>query len=215
MSLLLRESWVFFLGVGLVLFLATLLGYKLASATGVNEDVHRHEHIAGLREGLFVLLGLLLGFTIAMVLPRFDQRRDLVVEEAHAIGASWLRAQMLPDPQRSESRKLLQQYLAVRESFSGETLGDPQSVEHTIQRTSALQEQLWEQAVTVAEHDQSAVVAGYLQALDEMIGVADKRLAAFEHRVPRAVWIIILLIAVFQSFITGYSLKRRVWLSLV
>jgi hypothetical protein len=45
--------------------------------------------------------------------------------------------------------------------------------------------------------------------------VSSKRLAVFESRVPGAVWIIILVVAVFQSFLTGYSLKRKVWLSLV
>ena len=215
MSLLLHEPWIFFVVVAVVLFVSTFLGYRLASATGVNEDTHRHEHIAGLREGLFVLLGLLLGFTIAMVLPRFDQRRDLVAEEAHAIGTAWLRTKMLPEPQRSKSIQLLRKYVDVRKDFAGETLGNPAALNRTIQQTNTLQEQLWEQAVQVTQQNQTAVVAAYVQALNELIGVSEKRLAAFENRVPEAVWIIILLVATFQSFITGYSLKRKVWLSLI
>ena len=215
MSLLLHEPWIFFVVVAVVLFVSTFLGYRLASATGVNEDTHRHEHIAGLREGLFVLLGLLLGFTIAMVLPRFDQRRDLVAEEAHAIGTAWLRTKMLPEPQRSKSIQLLRKYVDVRKDFAGETLGNPAALNRTIQQTNTLQEQLWEQAVQVTQQNQTAVVATYVQALNELIGVSEKRLAAFENRVPEAVWIIILLVATFQSFITGYSLKRKVWLSLI
>ena len=215
MSLLLRQPLIFFFSVAVVLFVSTLLGYRLASATGVNEDAHRHEHIAGLREGLFVLLGLLLGFTIAMVLPRFDQRRDLVAEEAHAIGTTWLRAKMLPEPQRGKSVQLLREYVGVRQGFAGEMLGDPTALNRTFQQTNALQEQLWQQAVEVTQQKETAVVATYVQALNEMIGVSEKRLAAFENRVPEAVWIIILMVAAFQSFITGYSLKRKVWLSLI
>ena len=173
MSLLLREPSIFFLGVAVVLFASTLLGFRLALATGVNEDTNRHEHIAGLREGLFVLLGLLLGFTIAMVLPRFDQRRDLVVEEAHAIGTTWLRAQMLPEPQRSESIQLLREYAGVRKDFAGETVGDPTALNRTIQRTNALQEQLWEQAVQVTQQKETNVVAAYVQALNDMIGASE------------------------------------------
>jgi hypothetical protein len=48
-----------------------------------------------------------------------------------------------------------------------------------------------------------------------MIDVAEKRLAAFENRVPMTVWLIIFLVAVFQSFATGFSLKRWFWFSLV
>lgn len=215
MRLYLREPWFFFLGVAVVLFVSTFLGYKLASATGINEDAHRHEHIAGLREGLFVLLGLLLGFTIAMVLPRFDQRRDLVAEEAHAIGTVWLQAKMLPEPQRSKSVQLLREYVDVRRGFAGETLANPAALDRTIRQTSVLQNQLWEQAMQVTQQSQTSIVATYVQALNEMIGISEKRLAAFENRVPPAVWIIILLVAVFQSFLTGYSLKRKVWLSLI
>ena len=215
MRLILRQPLLLFVSVSIALFLATYLGYRLALATGINEDSHRHEHIAGLREGLFVLLGVLLGFAIAMVLPRFDQRRDLVVEEAHAIETTLLRAEMLPESQRSRSRQLLGRYVTVRHGFAGETLGNPEAVSRTIQQTKALQEQLWEQAVQVAQQDRTSITASYVQALNEMIGASEKRLAAFEHRVPDAIWIIILLVAAFQSFITGYSLKRKIWLSLV
>ncbi len=62
---------------------------------------------------------------------------------------------------------------------------------------------------------QTAVIATYLQSLSNMIDVAEKRLAAFESRVPTTVWLIIFIVAAFQSFITGYSLKRRFWLPLV
>lgn len=215
MKLLLHEPLFLFACVSVVLFLSTLVGYRLALATGINDDSHRHEHIAGLREGLFVLLGLLLGFTVAMVLPRFDQRRDLVEEEAHAITAAWMQTQVLPEPQRSKSQQLLRQYVGVRLQFGGTTLGDPSRLNRVIEQTKALQEQLWEQFLQVAQQNQTSIVAAYERALADMVGVSEKRLAAFENRVPEAVWIIILLVAAFQAFITGYSLKRKVWLSLV
>jgi hypothetical protein len=63
---------------------------RLALITGINE-AHWDEHIASLRDGFFILLGLLLGFTVGGILPRFDQSRDLEVEEAQSIYATWLR----------------------------------------------------------------------------------------------------------------------------
>ena len=41
-----------------------------------------------------------------------------------------------------------------------------------------------------------------------MIDVSEKRLAAFENRVPKTVWLIIFVVAIFQGFATGFSLKR-------
>src|SRR5215469_3053184 len=142
MSSILRQPLLLLLCVGVVLLLSTFVGHRLALITGVNEDAHWHEHIVSLREGLFVLLALLLGFTIAGVIPRFNQRRDLVVEEAVSINATWLQAQILPEPQRERSLQLLRQYVAVRRQFSAITLSNPTALNANTEQTKALQERL-------------------------------------------------------------------------
>jgi hypothetical protein len=207
MSFLLNEPWFLFLVVVVALFGSSLAGYRLALVTRINEDTHHHEQVNSLREGLFVLLGLLLGFTVAMVLPRFDERRQLVVDEANAIGTTVLRAEMLPEPERSKSLDLLRQYAVVRGDFA--TTGPEQS----LQPTKVLQTQLWQQVVAVTQRSQTAVIATYILTLNETIDVSEKRLAAFENRVPKSVWMIIVIVSVFQAFAGGFSLKRKLWFS--
>ncbi len=168
-----------------------------------------------MREGLFVLLGLLLGFTIAIVLPRFDEIRHLVVEEADAIGTTVLRAEILLEPQRGRTLEMLRQYAVVRHDFANATLLDVSDLNREMSRTKDLQEQLWQQLIAVTQVNQTAVVATYLGALNDTIDVSEKRLAAFESRVPESVWLIIFVVAIFQAFVTGFSLKRRFWFSLV
>ena len=209
MSFLLNQPWLLFLVVAVTLFGSSLAGYRFALVTRINEDSHHHEQINSLREGLFVLLGLLLGFTVAMVLPRFDERRQLVIDEANSIGKTMLRAEMLPEPERSKSLELLREYAVVRRDSA--TVGPEQS----LQPTKALQAQLWQQIVLVTQQSQTAVISAYIQTLNDTIDVSEKRLAAFENRVPRPVWIIIIVVAVFQGFAGGFSLKRKLWFSLV
>jgi hypothetical protein len=209
MSSLLNHPWLLFLVVAVVLFGSSLAGYRLALVTRINEDSHHHEQVNSLREGLFVLLGLLLGFTVAMVLPRFDERRQLVVDEANAIGTTMLRAEMLPEPERSKSLELLRQYAVVRHDAA--TVGPEQS----LQPTKALQAQLWQQTVSVAQQSQTAVIGAYILTLNDMIDVSEKRLSAFENRVPKSVWMIIIIVAIFQAFAGGFSLKRKLWFSLL
>jgi hypothetical protein len=209
MSFLLNEPWLLFLVVAVALFGSSLAGYQLALTSRINEDSHHHEQINSLREGLFVLLGLLLGFTVAMVLPRFDERRQLVVDEANAIGTTMLRAEMLPEPERSKSLELLRQYAVVRKDFA------TVRPERSLQPTKALQTQLWQQAIAVTQTSQTAVIATYILTLNETIDVSEKRLASFENRVPRSVWMIIVIVAVFQAFAGGFSLKRKLWFSLL
>jgi hypothetical protein len=214
MRFLLDQPLLLFMTICIALFASSVLGYRLAFSTRINEDSHHHEHITGLRDGLFVLLGLLLGFAVAIVLPRFDERRQLVIDEANAIGTTMLRAEILPEPQRGRTLELLRAYVVVRYDFARETLLDRPALNRQTQRTKALQGQLWQQIVAVTQENQTAVIAAYLQALNDMIDVAEKRLAAFENRVPNTVWIIF-IVAIFQSFATGFSLTRRFWFSLV
>jgi hypothetical protein len=209
MESLLNQPWLLFVTVAVLLFASSVIGWGVSLVTRVNEDSHHHEQINSLREGLFVLLGLLLGFTVAMALPRFDERRQLVIDEANSIGTTMLRAEMLPEPQRSKSLDLLREYALVRRdsAMTGPAQAWP--------KTKALQAQLWQQLVSVTQQNQTAIVATYVLTLNDTIDVSEKRLAAFENRVPRAVWIIIGVVAIFQSFATGFSLKRRFWFSLV
>ena len=52
--------------------------------------------IALILGAVMTLLALLLGFTYSMSTGRFETRRQLVVEEANAIGTTYLRAKTLP-----------------------------------------------------------------------------------------------------------------------
>jgi hypothetical protein len=60
------------------------------------------------------LLALMLAFTFSMALSRNEALRDAVLNEANAIGTTVLRARLLPEPQRSETRKLLREYVQIR-----------------------------------------------------------------------------------------------------
>ncbi len=64
------------LSLGLfVLLTATVeAGFRLAVLSSPNIDEERREQIAASRDALGILLSLLLGFTLAMALPRFDLR---------------------------------------------------------------------------------------------------------------------------------------------
>ncbi|HZO51787.1 MAG TPA: hypothetical protein VFB63_03675 [Bryobacteraceae bacterium] len=87
-----------------------------------------------------------MGFTIAIALPRFDQRRQLEIEEANSIGTTRLRAELLPEPQRTRSLELLREYIDVRIEFGkvGRVRAD---MNRNTQRTNALQAQIWQQTV--------------------------------------------------------------------
>jgi hypothetical protein len=72
------------------------------------------ENVSTLEGAVLGLLALMIGFTFAMALSRFESRRDAVLSEANSIGTTALRARLLPAPERAEALKLLQEYVQVR-----------------------------------------------------------------------------------------------------
>jgi hypothetical protein len=63
---------------------------------------------------VFGLLGLLVAFTFSGAANRFDTRRQLVVEETHAIGTAYLRLDVLPATAQPALRARIREYLDSR-----------------------------------------------------------------------------------------------------
>ena len=70
-------------------------------------------------------LALILVFGLTMAVGRYDQRRAAVVEEVNAIGTTYLRAQTLREPMRTEWLGLLTRYtdasIALSNAVPGST----------------------------------------------------------------------------------------------
>src|SRR4026209_1625974 len=75
---------------------------------------HRSEHLREpvnvLQAALLGLVGLILAFGLSLAVGRYEARRAAVVAEANAIGTTYLRAQLIAEPGRSESLDLLRRY---------------------------------------------------------------------------------------------------------
>lgn len=157
-------------------------------------------------EGAFLgLLALILGFTFSIAVNRFDTRKGLLVDEANAIGTTDLRARMLPDAQSGEVRGLLRDYVQLRiELFSKPPTQAMWRSE--IDRSNALQERLWQQAMAASAADPHALpVSLFVQALNEMIDLQAKRIAAADNHVPEAVFVLLFLIGMVSVGFNAYA----------
>src|SRR6187455_113096 len=69
----------------------------------------------GVVEGaVFSLLGLLIAFTFSGAAGRFDNRRQLGIQEANDIGTAYLRINVLPSAAQPPLRQLFRQYVDSR-----------------------------------------------------------------------------------------------------
>jgi uncharacterized membrane protein len=99
----------------LVIFLIGLAAILVVSEIGWQIGIRTKggggSNITTLESAILGLLALMLAFTFSMALSRFEARRDALLNEANAIGTTALRARLLPEPHRSETLKLLREYV--------------------------------------------------------------------------------------------------------
>jgi hypothetical protein len=157
---------------------------------------------------------LLLGFTLALAVPRFTERRNRLVDEAVSIGATYLRAGTLPSPLRENARALLRKYSDARIDLDNAGL-DNARFRDAAERSRNIQRQLWEDAETFARMDRTAITANYLSSLAETIDLDEQRLAAMENRIPLSIWLLVLSVSAIAILSRGLTLTRRFWLTLV
>ena len=92
------------------------------------------------------LLAFILGFAFRVGTAHYDVRNHALNNEAIAIGTAYHRADLLPEPDRSNLRDLLREYVDLR-------LQGPSSknIDEHIVRVRRLQERIWAQAIAAGK----------------------------------------------------------------
>lgn len=192
---------LFLIGVAAVFF-ASEFGWRLGTRT---KGHGASANIAALEQSLLGLLALIVGFTFLMALTRFETRREAVLNEANAISTTALRARLLPEPQRTESLKLLREYAQMRIDYipTGKSFAQLPDV---IDRSNNIQEALWQQVKAVSTKDNNFVPTGlYIQSLNDMIDDQAKRLSALRNYIPELVLLSLFGIAAISCGFAGYA----------
>jgi hypothetical protein len=191
----------------MVLFLgASEVGLRLGRrlSPDSDHDVDLQE-LSTIQAAVLGLLALLLGFTFSMAASRFEARKELLRDEVNAIGTAYLRTQLLQEPYRSDAARLLRQYVETRLELQ-EAGHVPENLAGVNARTARLQDQLWAEAVAAADRDARSVPTGlFIQALNDMIDMHGKQLAALRNRIPFPIFVLLCLVAVAALAMTGYG----------
>ena len=183
-----------FLGLVAIYWVATEIGFRIGLRGRAHAEASDRTHVSSLQNALLGLLALLLGFSFAMAVTRYDLRKSLVLKEANAIGTNYLRTEFLPADQGRVARKLLRTYVDARLTYV-DTRTKEANLEEIYTATAALQAQLWSIATAAGIQDPRSIPAGlFISSLNDVIDVSEERRTALEDHVPGAV--LALLIAV-------------------
>ncbi len=178
--------WCLFLLATCLSILGVELGYRFGRWRHKFRSDEHETPVAAMVASILGLLAFMLAFTFSMAASRFDARRQAVLEEANAIETTYLRTQLLPEPHRSETARLLREYTDLR--VHKLNIAD---LPELITKSNELHKQLWLHAVAAAETAPHSITTGlFLQSLNETIDIHSKRIfVGLLSRVPLPIWL--------------------------
>ncbi|MEN6374439.1 MAG: hypothetical protein ABFD75_06600 [Smithella sp.] len=181
-------------------------GYRIGHVRQRSASDAARSHVNAIQASLLGVLALLLGFTFSLALQRFDKRSEAVVDEANAIGTTYLRAQLLPNSVRSEARKLLQKYVDYRVRAGAISLDNEAERQVHIANARDVLDEIWGCALRAAKDDKSPVTAGlFIQSLNETIDSFGRRNAELNRHVPEVIWLLLYGTFLITGGVLGYS----------
>jgi hypothetical protein len=190
--------------------LATMeLGYRLTKARQRKSTSKTDAGVGAMSGASLALLAFLLAFVVGLGAGIATERRHLVMDEANAIGTTYLRAGYLEEPYRTEARDLLREYTDLRL----EAL-DPARLAAVVSRSEDIHNKLWASAEVIAVESPLPTVSLYIASLNEVIDRHAERVAVgIDIRIPPTVLLGVYIVALFTTFLvgvhSGYGEKRN------
>ena len=212
--MLVKLSLITLLLCAIGLFLLALeVGYRLGQRRQDKTDEPDKSHTSALQGATLGLLALLLGFTFAMAVTRFDNRKTVILDQANAIGTAELRSRLLGSPHAETAAPLFRAYVAAWLEYRAAGI-DLAAVNAAEKRAFDLEGQLWNLARDVTAADPHSLPAGlFVQAMNDVIDMHEKRNRSVKDRVPDAViWVLFAVSALALgqvAYSCGLSGRRR------
>ena len=211
------------LSCGAALFLLMLASAEIGRRIGLARIARHGEGLVkggGTAEAaMFALFGLLVAFTFSGAASRFEDRRDLIAEEANAIGTAYLRLDLLPADAQPPLRTLFLRYLDAR--FAAYRRADDQAkTQQLLAESRQLQSAIWTASLTAAQRPEAVPQATQLllPSLNEMIDITDTREMATQNHPPLVVFLLLGGLSLVCALLVGHDTVKnaaRSWLHTV
>jgi len=197
--------------VGMLLFLE--LGWRLGRSRRDAEGEDSRARLGAVDGAVFGLMGLLVAFTFSAAASRFEMRRQLIIQEANAIGTAWLRLDLVPESAQPALRDLFREYLDLRLAVYQE-LSDAQATRARLDQVDAKQGEIWSLAVPACRESPDPVTATMIPALNEMFDIASTRTRAMQNHTPGLIFILMGGLMLTTSLLAGLTMapQARSWL---
>lgn len=206
----LAVALAFFAGSILLLEYGRRLGQRRLSEEGGTTAMVGLNAVEG---AVFALMGLLLAFTMSGALQRFDERRQLVLQEANAIGTAYDRMGLLVEQARVDLRGKLKAYLGERLQlykvsidFSVVNGASVYSADQ-LAKIAVRRREVWDGAIAACSREPIAVPCNLiLPALNEAFEAARLRAGANERHPPQILYVMLFGLGLGGSLLAGFGM---------
>jgi hypothetical protein len=144
------------------------------------------------------LVSFTLAFTFGLAATHFDSRNQAYDDEAGAIMTAYRRADLIPEPRRSEIKELLRQYVDLRVESS-----KPEQLRTVRDKLHLLQERLWSEAMPQNATD-TQPPAILFQSLNELTLNSERIMTHMGSRIPAVIWLCLYVTTVISCIGAGY-----------
>ncbi len=200
---------------GMVLLLE--IGRRFGRRRQAKEEAGARAGLGQVEGAVLALMGLLVAFTFSDAATRFDARRQLIVQEANAIGTAWLPLDLVPAAAQPELRELFRRYLDSRLAVY-QRMPDLEAVRAEATKENILQGHIWTRATAACREAASPLTAQVIPALNEMFDIAATRNAAAQIHPPAIIFIMLGALALMSSLLAGYAMaggRSRSWIHVI
>jgi len=197
-------SWGIFFVSLLLTFISIQFGIHLGKRKRERSTEQNSAKAGAVVTATLSLLAFMMAIVFSVVEARYNELKHVVLDEANAIGTTFLRADLMPETDRAAIRERLSEYVSLR--LDAAQNADTKLSEQATESIEKLQADMWSRAMNVAAEQPTPTTALFVQSLNELIDLHEKRITlTFHYRLPGTVWLMLYGLAAIGLAMAGYE----------
>jgi hypothetical protein len=184
------------------------VGWRLgrrAAARDAEGFERRREACRAVDAAVFALFGLLIAFTFGRSAGRFNERRDLILEEVNCVGTAWTVLDLLPAAAQEPAREAMRRYLDARFAVYA-ALPDYDAARAAVAVVDERAEKLWH--IARGAYGDKEPHMSLVNDLTDMFSIGSKRTMAMEVHMPTSIVLLLFLLSLGAALLVGLDMAR-------
>lgn len=181
------------------LVIGALLGHRYIRRAGELKDSSIGSAVAA----MLGLLAFILALTFNMTADRFNERKELLLDQVNAIGTVYLRADFLEPEARGRAKALLTEYTAVQDFVPGKNTDD----NGIIARSGEILKELWQLVDRhIAQGYDPNRLRLFVEPLNDVMDFHTARdVVGLEYHIPEPIWVALYFITALAMLGIGFQ----------